>query len=190
MSSYLNYHFSGDIVLSTQTGVEDSYLATKTLSDYLLNLDIDNSLEKEIENIGLWIGYPRPYVPDELLVDNAFLFYDVASYPTISTLHGFSSLADPLTGGRLISLLESASKLPLDIYRPLLKVMAFIKRNGWTLYSLDKMLFTSGVNYVITWEASNDLLVTFDSEINPVYTFIFDTIINKFSTLPRITLTI
>jgi hypothetical protein len=162
-------------------------------------------LEKECENIGKWIGYPRPYIPNELLIDNAFLFFKILDIPDLpelpldlpidfsqwieSPLHGFSSLDNPLTGGRLISLVENAQKLPLDIYKELLKVLAIIKWSGWTLYTLDKMLFIAGVNYVLTWDALNDIVVTFDEVINPVYTYIFETIIDKFSTLPRITLT-
>jgi|WetSurMetagenome_2_1015567.scaffolds.fasta_scaffold71517_2 hypothetical protein len=204
-SNYLNYHFSGTIVETTQLRIEDSYLATRELTDYLYNLTIDNSVEKECENIGKWIGYPRPYIPNELLIDNAFLFFKILDLPELppypldfpfdfsqwieSVLHGFSSLAHPLTGGRLISLVENASKLPLDIYKALLKVLAIIKWSGWTLYTLDKMLFIAGINYVITWDSLNDIVVTFDEVINPVYTYIFETLIAKFSTLPRITLT-
>lgn len=188
-SEYLNYHFSGDIVLTTQTAVEGSYGATEELLDYLSSLSLSTALEKEIENIGLWIGYPRPYVPDEFLSDNAFLFFKHADFPVTSADHGFSSLTNPLSGGRLISLTENASKLPLDIYAPLLAVVAQIKFNGWTLYTLDKMLYLAGVNYEITFDANKDIVVTFDSVIHPIYTFLFELIIDEFSILPRITLT-
>ena len=188
-SEYLNYHFSGDFVLAVQNAIEDSYEATKELTDYLYNLSLDTAEEKEAENIGKWIGYPRPYVPEEFLTDNAFLFFKDADWPVTSVDHGFSSLSNPLTGGRFISLTENAVKLPLNIYTPLLEVIASIKYNGWTLWTLDKMLYLSGVDYEITWDASNDVVVTFDEVIHPIYTFLFETVIDKFALLPRITLT-
>lgn len=189
-SNYLNYHFSGDIVLTTQEKIEASYLATETLSNYLISLSLDTGVEKEIENIGKWIGYPRPYVPYELSIENAFLFFNLTSPLAISPEHGMSSLADLLTGGRLISLVEHMNKLPLDIYVSLLKLMALVKYNGWTLWTLDNMLNITGVDYEISWTVDSDVLVTFDPDVNPIYIYIFSFIINKFSTLPRIILTI
>jgi hypothetical protein len=203
-SKYLNYHFSGDVCQSVEQGVEGSYNATLTLTNYLANLSIDNAQEKELENIGLWIGYPRPYIPSEFLTTNAFLFDSLSSRTALpalpaaipmsldhhiySPLHGFSGLDAPLDGGRFTSVLNTETKLPLDIYRAILKVIAFIKWHGWTMEALDKMFYLAGLSYTFSWDSLNDVVVTFTplDTINPIYIYIFGQIIAMFETLPRI----
>ena len=205
-STYLNYHFSGNFLQSIEGGIEGSYSATLELTNYLANLSIDNAQEKELEAIGLWIGYPRPYIPSEFLTTNAFLFDSLSSRPGLpampasmpmsmdnhiySPLHGFSDLSYPLDGGRFISVLETETKLPLDIYAAILKVIAFIKWNGWTMLALDKMFYLAGLSYAFSWDVNSDVVVTYSplDTINPIYIYIFEQVIAMFSTLPRITI--
>ena len=205
-SSYLNYHFTGNFLTSIENGIEGSYNATLELTDYLTNLSIDNAQEKELEDIGLWIGYPRPYIPSEFLTNNAFLFDSLSSRTALpalpaaipmsldhhiySPLHGFSGLSDPLDGGRFISVLETETKLPLAIYAAILKIIAFIKYNGWTMLALDKMFYLAGLSYTFSWDINNDIVLTYTplDTISPIYVFIFEQIIAMFETLPRITI--
>lgn len=188
MSKYLNYQFSGKYNQAIAKGIEDSFKATNDLLNYLINLNIDNALEKECECIGLWIGFPRPYIPEEFLIDNAFLFFKIADGEVYSPAHGFSSLSNPLTGGRFISLDQTQTKLPLDIYKALLKKVAYIKYNGWNFLTLDYLCQSAGINYDFSFDSEGDVIVTYESEIHPIYVYIFEIIFNLFMTLPRVTI--
>jgi hypothetical protein len=159
---YLNRHYNGVYSQSIVDGIEDSFKATSGLIEYLSTLSIDTAREKELELIGKWIGYDRPYIPQVFLDNNAFLFFadedvDVGTNRVDSPEHGFCELDDLLTGGRLLGEISEGVKLPLDMYREVLKAVSYIMYNGFTLDSLDRLLHISGVDYTMRYDSEPEM---------------------------------
>lgn len=186
MNDYLWKQLNGVYAQSTLDGCQNSYTATNELTSYLYNLNIDNASEKELENIGRLIGYVRPYVPDEFLSTNSLLFFATTEEPVFSTLHGFSSVDDLLTGGKFTSVNSNLSKLPLDIYRSVLKRIADIKYNGLSIFSLDKLIAIANVDYTFTYNVDHDIVVSVENTINIIYIYIFQQVFELFASQPQI----
>lgn len=219
-NTYLNKHLNGPYIQSIVDGIEGSFDATQELTNYLYELSIDTASEQECEWIGLWIGFPRPYIPDEIATGNAFtasavseqvesnflpftLPYQFLSNRVIDPIHGASYLLSKNpdiiapTGGLATALIPHSTLLNLTIYKQILKSIAFIKWNGWNFASLDFLLYQdgidysynlTGINYTYSWDNNNDIIVTFSKYIQPVYQYIFSSILNIFTILPIIIL--
>lgn len=189
-SDYLNFQFSGDYILSVQTNIETSYSAMDSLLNYFITLSIDSSVSRETDRIGTWIGFSRIYIPENLVGENSFLFFKVADMPIYSPEHGFSSLAHPEIGGRFITLNPNIVLLPLDVYKEVIKRIAYIKWNGWTFKSLDYLCTLAGVDCEFSFDSEGDVIVTYEELIDPLYIYLFGIILNMFQTLPRVTIQI
>jgi hypothetical protein len=193
MNEYLCKRINGIYGQAIADSCEQSITATNTLVSYFHDLSIDTANEKELEEIGKLIGFIRPYVPDAFILDNAFLFFDIpgGGGRVVSYYNGFSSLSHPEIGGRFTSIDTNLVKLPLDIYRDLLKKVSYIKYNGLTIVSLDNLLSLSTAGYLITWDVNHDIVVSFDpSYLSGLFVYVLRQIIDIFAVQPNILITI
>lgn len=148
-NKYLNRHLNGGKIQTVINGIEGSFNATKPFLSYLSSLSLDNANEKEIERIGVLIGFARPSLPVGI-DDNVFTFCDIDADPLYDNKRGFGDVHDPSIGGALTDDNNPALNKKLDIsyYRILLKCVAWLKYNGLSVWSIDKMLS----NFFITYQ--------------------------------------
>ena len=178
---------NGPVINSVMSGLEDRLRDADIIEDYLYNLSILTAQETELENIGKIIGYPRPLVPEGFDQENVFLFTDLPMAPD-STM-GFSQV-DGEVGGRLTSRGESeANYMSLGLYRKFLDKVAYIKRYGVTLYSVDQIAKLIDDDYDISWNEDKDISLVFNNPIGFQNLWILSSLFFKFSTAPQVIVT-
>lgn len=186
-SKYLPRQMNGPVINSVMTGLEDRLQDAETIEDYLYGLSILSAQETELENIGKIIGYPRPLVPEGFEQENVFLFTELPLM-TDSTM-GFSQVEGEV-GGRLTSQGESqANYMSLGLYRKFLDKVAYIKRYGVTLYSVDQIAKLIDDDYDISWNEDMDISLVFNNPIGYQNLWILSSLFFKFSTAPQVIVT-
>jgi hypothetical protein len=186
MNDFLLKRFNGPVAQAMIDGIQSSFDYTKELTSYLYTISIDTAYERELEEIGKIIGFPRPFVPNEYLASNQFTFFDDPDTVTIDLNHGFGDLAFPEIGGRFTDIDQNLVKLPIDAYRPLLKKFAYIKYNGLSIATLDNLFSLTGESYSIAWNAAHDIEVTFTPALSSIYVYVYGLIFNVFCTNPTV----
>ena len=186
-SKYLPRQMNGPVINSVMAGLEDRLQDAETIEDYLYGLSILSAQETELENIGKIIGYPRPLVPEGFEQENVFLFTELPLM-TDSTM-GFSQVEGEV-GGRLTSQGESqANYMSLGLYRKFLDKVAYIKRYGVTLYSVDQIARLIDDDYDISWNEDMDISLVFNNPIGYQNLWILSSLFFKFSTAPQVIVT-
>jgi len=155
MNQYLAKQFSGTLVQSQIDATQAEYAKADSMLSYWHDLTIDTADENDLVSIGYLVGYPWPTAPTGTLDANAFKFGASGSYPTVSTI-GLSTIGS-LVGGILTSSLPSVNnKVPITVYRQLLKAIAFAKWNGLSYETIDAIAASFGtLNYSYTSFAAN-----------------------------------
>lgn len=148
-SPYLAKQFSGTLAQNTINAVLNQYQQSDPLLDYWYNLSIDTADVDELKMIGYLVGYLWPTSPSGTFDDRVFTLGSAASYPTIDTNHGLSGI-DSISGGLLSTNSTSVGQLiPIEIYRSLLKAIAYAKYYGLSYQSIDNIVKSFGnLNYV------------------------------------------
>lgn len=183
-SKYLPRQMNGPVINSVMAGLEERLLDAEAIEDYLYNLSILSAQETELENIGKIIGYPRPLVPEGFDQENVFLFTDLPLM--IDSTMGFSQVEGEV-GGRLTSQGASqANYMSLGLYRKFLDKVAYIKRYGVTLYSVDQIAKLIDDDYTISWDEDKDILLVFNNPIGFQNLWIISSLFFKFSTAPQV----
>lgn len=186
-SKYLPRQMNGPVINSVMAGLEDRLQDADIIEDYLYNLSILSAQETELENIGMIIGYPRPLVPEGFEQENVFLFTDLPMRQD-STM-GFSQVEGEV-GGRLTSQGTSeANYMSLGLYRKFLDKVAYIKRYGVTLYSVDQIAKLIDDDYDISWNEDKDISLVFNNPIGFQNLWILSSLFFKFSTAPQVIVT-
>lgn len=186
-SKYLPRQMNGPVINSVMAGLEDRLQDAEVIEDYLYGLSILSAQETELENIGKIIGYPRPLVPEGFEQENVFLFTDLPL--TIDSTMGFSQVEGEV-GGRLTSQGESqANYMSLGLYRKFLDKVAYIKRYGVTLYSVDQIAKLIDDDYDISWNEDKDISLVFNNPIGFQNLWILSSLFFKFSTAPQVIVT-
>lgn len=186
-SKYLPRQMNGPVINSVMAGLEDRLQDAEAIEDYLYGLSILSAQETELENIGKIIGYPRPLVPEGFEQENVFLFTDLPL--TIDSTMGFSQVEGEI-GGRLTSQGESqANYMSLGLYRKFLDKVAYIKRYGVTLYSVDQIAKLIDDDYDISWNEDKDISLVFNNPIGFQNLWILSSLFFKFSTAPQVIVT-
>lgn len=186
-SKYLPRQMNGPVINSVMAGLEDRLQDAEAIEDYLYGLSILSAQETELENIGKIIGYPRPLVPEGFEQENVFLFTELPLM-TDSTM-GFSQVEGEV-GGRLTSQGESqANYMSLGLYRKFLDKVAYIKRYGVTLYSVDQIARLIDDDYDISWNEDMDISLVFNNPIGYQNLWILSSLFFKFSTAPQVIVT-
>ena len=183
-SKYLPKQMNGPVVNSVMAGLDERLEDSEFIEDYLYNLSILTAQETELENIGKIIGYPRPLVPEGFDQENVFLFTTLPMEQ--DALAGFSAV-DSEVGGRLTSVQSSqTSFMTLGLYRKFLDKVAYIKRYGITLYSVDKIARLIDDDYTITWDEYENIELTFNNPIGFKNLWILSNLFYRFATLPQV----
>lgn len=182
-SKYLPKQMNGSIVNAYMQALEDRLENAKTICDYLHGLSIATAQETELENIGKIIGYPRPLVPIGFEQENVFLFTESC---IVDNSIGFSA-TDSEVGGRFVSTTSSsANYMNLGLYRSVLDKIAYIKRYGVTLYSVDKIASLISKNYTIYYDENKDIVIHFSEYIGYQNLWLLSNLFYKFVSLPQV----
>ena len=186
-SKYLPKQMNGPVINSVMSGLEDQLNDAKVIEDYLYNLSILTAQETELENIGKIIGYPRPLGPTGFEQEYVFLFTTLPMEQDVTL--GFSEV-DGEVGGRLVSQDASESNyMSLGLYRKFLDKVAYIKRYGVTLYSVDQIARLIDDDYTISWNEDKDISLEFNSPIGFQNLWILSNLFFKFATAPQVIVT-
>ena len=188
MNEYLNPQFSGNYCQAVIDGIQDSFDDADELTDYFYGMNIDTANESDLEFIGMWIGFPRPAVPNGL-DEVSFIFGSESLAPQIDTNTGFGSTSDPLKGGHLSSVFYVRTNLlPLALYRQILKIIAIVKYNGLSLPAIDQLVSIAGIDYLFSWDGYGDLVITFAETLPTNFIWLFQKVFDLFCTAPQIIL--
>ena len=183
-SEYLPKQMNGPVINSVMAELEQQLEDAEIIEDYLYNLSILTAQETELENIGRIIGYPRPLVPIGFEQENVFLFTELPFAQDLSI--GFTELDSEL-GGRLVSTAASQSNyMDLGLYRKFLDKVAYIKRYGVTLYSVDQIAKLIEDEYTIEWDENADVNVTFAHNIGYKNLWVLTNLFYKLATSPQV----
>lgn len=191
-SPYLPRQMNGPVVNSLAAEMEKELSAASYIADYLHGLSIDTARETELEQIGLLIGYPRPSVPVGFDQEDIFVFSSMPSDGVSVTRDphiGFGSCLGT-SGGLLLSVDSNYNgkgfKLELGIYRKILAAMAYMKRYGVTLETVDKLASAFGNDYTISWDEAHDILLSYNQYIGYKYQWVLSGVFYRYCTSPMV----
>jgi hypothetical protein len=181
---YLPKQMNGAIVNSVMNALDNELVEADNIIDYLYSLSIETAQETELENIGRIIGYPRPLVPEGFEQENLFIFVNLPMTPDETI--GFSELETEI-GGQLSSLESSQTNyMSLGMYRKFLDKIAYIKRYGITLYSVDMIAKLISDNYTLSYDENKDIVITFEQSIGYKNVWILSNLFYRLATAPQV----
>ena len=190
---YLAKQLAGDIVTNIFQGISDTFGAFASgFLEYRSTISIDTAEEKDLEEIGKLIGFIRPLIPPEVVLETLFRFSSVTGAPSFSSI-GLSSIDGSVTGGILYGDgLVTGNIMPLPLYRQLLKAIAKLKWERFSMVSIDKICNILSTGYVISYNTVHDIIITFTtSTISYANLYIAAIIFDRtFDVLPRIICTL
>ena len=183
-SPYLPKQMNGFLVNGVMQTLDGRLSAADSIIDYLYNLSIESAQQTELENIGCIVGFPRPLVPEGFEQENVFILTSLPMEQDMSI--GFSAVLGEI-GGRLTSIETSDTDyMELGMYRKFLDKVAYIKRYGVTLYSVDKIAELIDDDYTIEYTENADLQVTFAKNIGFKNVWILTNLFYRLATEPQI----
>lgn len=183
-SPYLPKQMNGSLVNGVMQTLDGRLSAADSIIDYLYNLSIESAQQTELENIGCIVGFPRPLVPEGFEQENVFILTSLPMEQDMSI--GFSAVLGEI-GGRLTSIETSDTDyMELGMYRKFLDKVAYIKRYGVTLYSVDKIAELIDDDYTIEYTENADLQVTFAKNIGFKNVWILTNLFYRLATEPQI----
>ena len=185
-----NVHYpqqmNGPVISANGMALDSRFEDANAIQDYLHNLSIATAKETELENIGLLIGYPRQLVPDGFNSENLFIFTTLPMQQ--SETNGFTTVNSEV-GGTFATVAKSDSNyMDIEIYRSLLRKVAFIKRYGVTLNAIDQIAKTISSDYTIEWDENSDIILTFGGNIGFVNVWILTQLFYRLATEPQVTI--
>lgn len=178
---------NGPVINAFMQALGNRLIPADEIGSYLYGLSIDTAQERELENIGMLIGYPRPLMPAGFSDENTFV---LGTLP-LST-DSDVGLADYLTmlGGELVGTEQlTSSYMNLATYRNVLKYMAMIKANGLTLEIIDKIVSLVNDDYTIGWNSSKDVTVHFTEQIGFARVWVLSQLFYRVATSPQVIIT-
>lgn len=186
-SKYLPKQMNGPVVNSVMAGLEDRLYNANKICEYLYGLSIETAQETELESIGCLVGYPRPLVPEGFEDETEGGFFIFTTLPMTPDVASGFSVVDSEVGGQLSTIARSKTGyMALGLYRKFLDKVAYIKRYGVTLYSIDMIakLFTD--DYTITYSEEQNIELTFNSNIGYKNVWILTNLFNRLATIPQV----
>lgn len=175
---------NGPVISAFGNAVDSELKKAQFIEDYLYGLSIRTAQETELDNIGRIIGYLRPLVPQGFNTENLFIF---GNLPMIQEpTNGFSTINSTI-GGKLSSIYSGETGfMPNDLYKQLLTQIAYLKRYGITLSSVDKICSVIDKNFTIEWGENQDIVVTFNTSIGYKNLWILTRIFYSVATSPQV----
>lgn len=147
----LAYQFNGPYSQDLMAAVQSEIDLKDPIIAYLFQLSIATAEATELATIGGIIGYPWPSAPTGTFDSNNFIFGSAATFPTISGLNGFAGVDSPGIGGQFTSATPAVGNLiPISFYRLLLTEVAFLKANGLSYVSIDRICHVFGPLYTFS----------------------------------------
>lgn len=145
----LAFQFSGPYVQALVSAIQTEIDKRNFIILYFEALTIQNANADQLANLGYIVGYPWPNGPTGIFNDNNFTYDTYTLFPEINPLISFGSL-DGTVGGLLSSTTPAVGNLiPIQTYRNLLTQVAYMKYNGMSLASIDKICKVFGSSYTI-----------------------------------------
>jgi hypothetical protein len=187
VKDYLAKQLSGPIIDTVFQGVSWGFNKPVDYLEYAATISIDSAVDQDIEEIGKLIGFIRPLIPNEVILEGLFRFSSYISAPTFSAT-GFSDVTGSVDGGNFsqLGLVLDSNLMPLSYYKKVLKSIAKIKWSKLSMLAIDEVCNLLGAGYVVTYHANHDIIITFsDISLTNLYlaSMVFDA---TFNTLPRI----
>lgn len=175
---------NGPVISAFGNAVDTELHKAGFIENYLYNLSIRTAQDTELDNIGRIIGYLRPLVPTGFNTENIFTLGNVPV--TQDTTQGFSTLNSSV-GGKLSSIYSGETGfMPNDLYKQLLTQIAYLKRYGITLASVDKICAVIDSDYTIRWDENKDIVVSFGRSIGYKNVWILTKIFYEIATSPQV----
>ena len=186
-SKYLPRQMNGPVLNSVLAAIEDGLADAKEIERYLYRLSINTADETELETIGCLIGYPRPLVPEGFNDENLFV---LGTLPITTDINiGFSTI-DSEIGGVFASVRRSTNNyMDLNLYRNMLDKVAYIKRYGITLFSVDKIAKLVSSSYTLAWNANHDIVINFTQDIGYKNIWVLSNLFSRIATEPQVIIT-
>ena len=186
VKDYLPKQDNGPIINALAEALEKEFTDADAAEAYLHGLSIRTAQETELENIGLILGYPRPLVPEGMNSDGLFLFGYLPIEEDEET--GFSDSSDASNvGGKFTSTEPSSGDyLGLGYYRQILQWVAYIKRYGLTLYSIEKITAVISDDYELSWNEIGDVVIQFGRNIGARNLWLITNLFSRFAVLPQV----
>lgn len=184
-SKYLPRQMTGNVINGTLQVFDTELNNANSICDYLRGLSIRTAQETELESIGRILGYPRPLVPEGFEQENVFLF---TGFLETDLSIGFSAVESDVGGHFVSTGVSESNYMSIGLYRKLLDKIAFIKRYGITLYSIDSLAATVSSNYTITYDEHSDIVITYAESIGFKNLWVLTNLFTKLTTLPQVTI--
>ena len=183
-NKYYPKQMNGPVISAFGGEVNNEFQNAEAIEKYLYNLSIETAQETELENIGKIIGYPRPLVPVGFEQENVFIFTTIPMEQSLEL--GFSAINTEI-GGRLTGTDSNKTNyMSLGLYRKFLEKVAYIKRYGLTLYSIDKIAGLVDDDYTISWDEYNNIEITYNNPIGFMNLWILSNLFYKFESIPTV----
>lgn len=183
-SPYLPSQMNGPVINAIMQGLDEQLENADIIEQYLHDLSIITAQEDELESIGCIIGYPRPLVPVGFSGENVLILTSLPLFQNISI--GLSTVNSEV-GGRLSSTQSSQTDyMDLGLYRQFLDKVAYIKRYGVTLYSVDQIARLIDSEYEISWNEDYDVVVEFQNEIGFKNVWVLTQLFYRLTTSPQV----
>ena len=184
VNEYLPKQFNGAVINAVAEAIENEFKDADAVESYLYGLRIDTAQETELNYIGCILGYPRPLVPEGLNEEGLFTFTNPPPEEDPET--GFSDITGTI-GGKLASTEPSDSNyLAPGLYRQFLKWVAYIKRYGVTLYSVDRIAYIVDNDYTLEYDEYGDIILTFNINIGYKMLWLVTNLFERFSVMPQV----
>lgn len=149
---FLARQIKGPIAHSFGLGIDHVYEADAEFIDWLSHFSIDNLEGKWLDQLGVILGLPRPYITQKL-IENDFEF-DIIDHLLDGTLHGFSSTDNREQGGLLEDLHVQKPIIEVNdtLYKRYLKAASLLKRTH-SLQNIANVLkiFIESTRFAITF---------------------------------------
>ena len=183
-SPYLPKQMNGPVINAIMAGLDLELESADKIEKYLHDLSIITAQEDELESIGCLVGYPRPLVPVGFSGDNVLILTSLPHFQDSSI--GLSEVGSEI-GGRFTSTRTSDTDyMDLGLYRSLLDKVAYIKRYGVTLYSIDQIARLVDNDYTISWNEDHDIVVDFQHNIGFKNVWVLTQLFYRLSTSPQV----
>lgn len=178
---------NGPVINAFMQTLGEKLVPADEIAAYLYSLSIDTAQEKDLENIGMLVGYPRPLMPAGFSDENTLI---LGTLPL--SIDSSVGLADYLTmlGGELVGAEQLISEyMSLPTYRRVLKYIAMIKANGLTLEVIDKIASLVNEDYTIGWNSSKDVTIHFTEQIGFARVWVLSQLFYRVATSPQVIIT-
>jgi hypothetical protein len=186
-SKYLPKQMNGPVLNSVLAAIEDGLEDSKEIERYLYTLSINTADEADLQSIGCIIGYPRPLVPEGFNDENTLV---LGTLPIATDINTGLSTIDSEIGGVFASVKQSKNNyMDLNLYRALLNKVAYIKRYGITLYSVDEIAKLVSNEYEIKWNANHDVVINFTQSIGYKNIWVLTNLFSRIATEPQVLIT-